>query len=74
LEALHVARFLIKIMFCLFCEDVDLLPKGLFAEIVERTMGHEAKFTRNLRDLFKAMSTGGDMWGKDIPHFDGGLC
>ncbi len=73
LEALHVARFLIKIMFCLFCEDVGLLPKGLFAEIVERTMGHEAKFTRNLRDLFKAMSTGGDMWGKDIPHFNGGL-
>jgi hypothetical protein len=73
LEALQVARFLIKIMFCLFCEDVGLLPKGLFAEIVERTMGHEAKFTRNLRDLFKAMSTGGDMWGKDVPHFNGGL-
>ncbi len=36
-------------------------------------MGNEAKFTRNLRDLFKAMSTGGDMWGKDIPHFNGGL-
>ncbi len=73
LEALQVARFLIKIMFCLFCEDVGLLPKGLFAEIVERTMGSEAKFTRNLRDLFKAMSTGGDIWGKDIPHFNGGL-
>jgi type II restriction/modification system DNA methylase subunit YeeA len=73
LAALQVARFLVKIVFCLFCEDVGLLPKNLFAQIVEQTMGNEAKFARNLRDLFKAMSTGGDMWGKDIPHFNGGL-
>ena len=51
LEPLQVARFLVKIVFCLFCEDVGLLPKELFAEIVERTMGNEGKFTRNLRDL-----------------------
>jgi hypothetical protein len=73
LAALQVARFLVKIVFCLFCEDVGLLPKNLFARIVEKTLGSEAKFARSLRDLFKAMSTGGDMWGEDILHFNGGL-
>ena len=62
-----------KMMFCLFCEDVGLLPKNLFARIVEKTKDSRGKFTRSLRDLFQAMATGGDMWGEDIPYFNGGL-
>ena len=73
LEPLQVARFLVKIIFCLFSEDVGLLPKDLFARIVGKTVDSPGKFTRNLRDLFKAMSTGGDVWGEDIAYFDGGL-
>ena len=73
LDTRQVARFLMKMVFCLFCEDVGLLPKNLFGRIVEKTMDSKTKFTRNLRDLFKAMATGGDMWGEDIPYFDGGL-
>ena len=73
LDTRPVARFLVKMMFCLFCEDVGLLPPHLFGRIVEKTMDSKTKFTRSLRDLFQAMATGGDMWGEDIPHFDGGL-
>ena len=73
LETRQVARFLMKMMFCLFCEDVGLLPKNLFARIVEKTKDSRGKFTRSLRDLFQAMATGGDMWGEDIPYFNGGL-
>ncbi len=71
---LQVARFLVKIIFCLFCEDVGLLPKDLFAEIVERTMDVRGEFARNLRELFAAMAKGSRMmWGRKILHFDGGL-
>ncbi|HZY40867.1 MAG TPA: DNA methyltransferase, partial [Anaerolineae bacterium] len=73
LDTRQVARFLVKMVFCLFCEDVGLLPKNLFARIVEKTMDSKTKFTRSLRDLFQAMATGGDIWGEDIPTFDGGL-
>ena len=67
LDTRQVARFLMKMMFCLFCEDVGLLPKNLLARIVEKTKDNRGKFTRSLRDLFQAMATGGDMWGEDIP-------
>ncbi|HXF62683.1 MAG TPA: type IIL restriction-modification enzyme MmeI, partial [Caldilineaceae bacterium] len=31
-----VAHFLIRLLFCLFAEDIELLPKGLFTRLVER--------------------------------------
>ena len=72
LEQTQIARFLVKLVFCLFCEDVGLLPNKVFARMVEKTKGSD-KFTRSLRDLFRAMASGGDVWGEDIPYFDGGL-
>ncbi len=74
LTPLQVARFLVKLVFCLFSEDVGLLPNGLFAEIVEKTMDVRGEFARNLRELFMAMARGNrTMWGRKIAHFDGGL-
>jgi hypothetical protein len=74
LTPLQVARFLVKMVFCLFSEDVGLLPRGLFARIVEKTMDRRGEFARNLRELFVAMAKGQrTMWGEDIAHFDGGL-
>src|SRR5258708_34284993 len=37
LDAMEVARFLDRIVFCLFAEDVGLLPKKLFSNIVEKS-------------------------------------
>ena len=68
------ARFLVKLVFCLFCEDVGLLPRGIFSDIVVATKNSPKEFTRHLRDLFGAMAVGGRIvWGKPIYHFDGGL-
>lgn len=35
-EPERIAHFLIRLLFCLFAEDIDLLPNGLFTRLIER--------------------------------------
>jgi hypothetical protein len=69
----EAAHFLNKLLFCLFAEDIKLLPEGLFTRVVTRGLKRPETFNRNVRGLFNAMSTGGEFSLEDIPHFDGGL-
>ena len=46
----QIAHFLIRLLFCLFAEDVGLLPQGLFARLVERTRQQPAAFAMQLRN------------------------
>ncbi len=74
----RIARFLTKLVFCLFAEDVDLLPtvdtgRGIFTEIVAKSRQRPTIFTHYLRELFQAMQNGGEMLFRDIAFFDGGL-
>ncbi|MBM2826725.1 MAG: hypothetical protein HW403_789, partial [Dehalococcoidia bacterium] len=73
IEAQRAAHFLTKIIFCLFAEDVGLLPKSHFARIVERTASRPQEFMRYIQELFQAMSTGGTSLLEDIPYFNGNL-
>lgn len=67
------AHFLMKCMFCLFAEDVNLLPKKLFTSLLEK-MHHRAKeLTPRLTSLFAAMRSGGAYGSDDIEYFNGGL-
>jgi hypothetical protein len=68
-----VARFLDRIVFCLFAEDVRLLPDKLFRRIVEKANGDPAKFRRLIQDLFAAMAAGGSFGMEDIKWFNGSL-
>jgi hypothetical protein len=72
-ESHEAAHFLNKLLFCLFTEDIRLLPKGLFNRVVERGVRNPESFSRNVGDLFGAMATGGEFSLEDIPHFDGRL-
>ncbi len=72
-DAPQVAHFLIRLLFCLFAEDVGLLPDRLFGRLVERTRHQPAAFDAQVRQLFAAMSTGGWFGADQVPHFDGGL-
>lgn len=72
-EPRRAAHFLNKLLFCLFAEDIGLLPKGLFTKVAERTQRNPGRFSQYIGDLFDAMATGGDFLLEDIPHFDGGL-
>jgi len=67
------AHFLMKCMFCLFAEDVELLPKELFKKLVNRYKAEPVKLTERLTELFGKMRTGGDFGAEPIAHFDGGL-
>ena len=68
-----IAHFLIRCLFCLFAEDVDLLHNNVFTKLVEQGRLKSDRFTAQLRQLFAAMATGGYFGVEDIRHFDGGL-
>ncbi|CAN5540316.1 hypothetical protein BH24ACT18_BH24ACT18_13210 [soil metagenome] len=54
------AHFLNKLLFCLFAEDVRLLPEGLFLKVVARGAKRPETFNANVGALFGAMSEGGE--------------
>jgi len=67
------AHFLMRLLFCLFAEDIGLLPARLFTTLIERTRTRPADFAARLGQLFAAMATGGSFGADDIAHFNGGL-
>ena len=68
-----VAHYLDRIVFCLFAEDVGLLPGLLFTRLLEKTRTDPPKFARYVEDLFAAMAKGGDFLLHDIRRFNGNL-
>ncbi len=67
------AHFLIRILFCLFAEDIGLLPNNLFSRLVKKTWMRPADLTQQLKELFGKMATGGWFGADEIAHFNGGL-
>jgi type II restriction/modification system DNA methylase subunit YeeA len=73
LPALDVAHFLDRMIFCLFAEDVSLLPKGLFSKVLKSSQGDPARFRKIVAQLFEAMAEGGNFGADKIMHFNGNL-
>lgn len=72
-EPHKVAHFVNRLIFCMFAEDIELLPKGMFTQLLERGVKAPKDLEAKLSSLFKAMQTGG-AWGmEDILWFNGGL-
>jgi hypothetical protein len=69
----RTARFLIRLLFCLFAEDTGLLPQDLFTRLVKQTQRNSAAFAGQLRQLFSAMMSGGWFGADEIANFDGRL-
>src|SRR5216684_5688079 len=70
----QAAHFLMRLIFCLFADSIDLLPDHLFRRMIELDKTKPATFTRKLRLLFGAMATSGSSFGPhDIHYFNGGL-
>jgi hypothetical protein len=67
------AHFLMKCMFCLFAEDVKLLPEKLFTKLLQRYRGSPDKLTDRLAELFRVMGSGGDFGADAVAYFNGGL-
>jgi len=73
LDPHEVAHFLDRIVFCLFAEDIDLLPEGLFSGLVDKTRSDPKRLGRALGQLFDAMAGGGEFGADVIRHFNGNL-
>jgi len=68
-----VAHFVNKILFCLFAEDIGLLPNRLFKKLLEAALKTPSRFQHMAANLFTAMSSGGDFGPEIIDWFNGGL-
>ena len=67
------AHFLIRMLFCLFAEDIGLLPARLFTNLIDATADEPERFHQLLSDLFDGMSSGGHFMLDRVPHFNGGI-
>lgn len=54
-----VAGFLTRCLFSMFAEDVGLLPKRSFVDLLESLKGHPAQFVPLVGDLWRTMDGGG---------------
>ena len=69
-----VAQFVNRLIFCMFAEDVGLLPKELFTCMLGRSQARPELFARFASELFGAMANKGGTVGFDeIGWFNGGL-
>ncbi|MDB5319340.1 MAG: hypothetical protein JWN40_971, partial [Phycisphaerales bacterium] len=68
-----VAHFLMKVMYCLFAEDVGLLPDQTFTKLINLSLFNPDEFQKEATHLFDLMRTGGRFGFDMIPHFNGGL-
>jgi hypothetical protein len=74
----ETALFLMRIVFCMFAEDVGLLPKESFRTFLARAVENEAAFEPELRALWTVMGRpGGERYasaiGGEVRYFNGGL-
>ena len=68
-----VAHFLMKVMFCLFAEDIGLLPEKLFTKLIDRCLFEPENFKPFCSELFDKMKKGGWYGNDRIDYFNGGL-
>jgi len=68
-----VAHFVNRLVFCMFAEDIDFLPRNIFSQILDRSATKPEIATAMLRQLFAAMRSGGLFGVDEIAWFNGGL-
>ncbi len=80
LEARHapdaVALFVMRCIFCMFAQSVELLPaKDTFTAILERCRGNPEKFVGLVGELWRQMNSGGFSAAAEavVRRFNGGL-
>ncbi|MBN8544263.1 MAG: class I SAM-dependent DNA methyltransferase [Alphaproteobacteria bacterium] len=72
-EAHAVAHFINRLVFCMFAEDVELLPNHMFTEMLKISVYKPNEFQDFAKQLFTAMKKGGLVGFQRIDYFNGGL-
>lgn len=70
-----VGAFLMRCLFTMFAEDVDLLPRGSFTDLLIRLKEEPGNFAPALKGLWSTMNEGrlSPILLKKLPRFNGGL-
>ncbi|WP_435660957.1 class I SAM-dependent DNA methyltransferase [Leisingera caerulea] len=68
-----VAHFVNRLVFCMFAEDVELLPNKMFQKMLELSQKDPSEFQPFAKDLFAAMHAGGRVGFEKVEWFNGGL-
>jgi type II restriction/modification system DNA methylase subunit YeeA len=68
-----VAHFINRLVFCMFAEDIALLPNRLFVRMLEQAMQRPAESVKHAQALFRAMQSGGWVGFEPVEWFNGGL-
>ena len=70
-----VARFLMRCLFTMFAEDVELIPQSSFSDLLKRLRGHPEHAAPTLKALWQTMNSGGfsPVLTADLKRFNGGL-
>jgi len=69
----QAAHFLMKLMFCMFAEDIELLPRDLFTRTVANAKEKPKQLSKLLKGLFQSMASGEPFGADPILYFNGGL-
>lgn len=69
----QVAHFVNRLVFCMFAEDVRLLPNRMFEKMLAVADRNPADFALHAKTLFGAMKSGGMVGFEKVDWFNGGL-
>ena len=69
----EVAHFVNRLVFCMFAEDVGLLPDAMFTRVLEQARQQPEAFAELAQLLFQAMALGGRVGIEPVAWFNGGL-
>ncbi|MCY4134642.1 MAG: class I SAM-dependent DNA methyltransferase [bacterium] len=69
----EVAHFVNRLIFCMFADDVSLLPNNLFERMLEQARKEPESFTDLAGNLFQEMASGGRVGFEQVACFNGGL-
>ena len=72
-DAHAVAHFVNRLVFCMFADDVGLLPGHMFTRMLEQAQCTPVQFAALADDLFGVMATGGRVGFETVDWFNGGL-
>ena len=69
----RVAHFVNRLVFCMFAEDVALLPDKMFDRMIKAARPKPETFETHAKTLFAAMKSGGYVGFDPVAWFNGGL-
>lgn len=74
----ETALFVMRLLFCMFAEDIGLLPEKRFTEFLAESVEDDRNFDNGLHDLWSMMNAAhGSRWSwvmrEDVRYFNGGL-